>query len=77
LLLHVKLHALPSLHIILQKAGQQTLLYSGKGLLYSGKGLLYSGNNIIDFGPRWILVHFELKFCWEKLFALVVTSIIQ
>jgi hypothetical protein len=27
--------------------------------------------------PRWILVHFKLKFCWKKLFALIMTSIVQ
>jgi hypothetical protein len=26
--------------------------------------------------PHWILVHFKLKFCWKKLLALIVTSIV-
>jgi hypothetical protein len=26
--------------------------------------------------PCWILIHFKLKFCWKKLFALIVTSIV-
>jgi hypothetical protein len=29
------------------------------------------------FMLHWILVHFKLKFCWKKLFALIVTSILQ
>jgi hypothetical protein len=27
--------------------------------------------------PRWILFHFKLKFCWMKLFALIVTRIVH
>jgi hypothetical protein len=42
------------------KAGQQTMLYSR--------------NNISDSWPHWFLVHFKLKFCWKKFFAIVVTS---
>jgi hypothetical protein len=26
--------------------------------------------------PRWILIHFKLKFCVKKLFLLIVTSIV-
>jgi hypothetical protein len=28
------------------------------------------------FRPCWILVNFKLKFCWKKLFVLIVTNIV-
>jgi hypothetical protein len=39
--------------------------------------MFYSWNNISDFWPRWIPIYFELKFYWKKLFALIVTKIVQ
>jgi hypothetical protein len=37
--------------------------------------LLRRGNNISDSWPHWTCAQFKLKFCWKKLFALVVTNI--
>jgi hypothetical protein len=36
-----------------------------------------TGNNICNSWPHWILVQIKLKFWRKKLFALLVTNIIQ